>query len=157
MQGGGGPGEPVGGTEGGGDRIGGLSGLLGAMGGIGGLSPEVLGSIGGMVPGILESLGALGGIGGTARMGGLERLQGLEALGVLQGLGGGLIDTKAVTRRHAIDLLLNEFLSKADIGDASITAIVQKGLYDVLLVEFGDEGVVLANLREVLSTSEYLR
>ena len=61
------------------------------------------------------------------------------------------------SRKSAIDSLLLEFLTKASIGDEKMTAIVQKGLYDALLVDLCNESMIFEYLNKLLSTDDYLR
>lgn len=61
------------------------------------------------------------------------------------------------SRKCAIDSLLLEFLTKASIGDEKMTAIVQKGLYDALLVDLCNEAMIFEYLSKLLATDDYLR
>lgn len=59
--------------------------------------------------------------------------------------------------RCAIDSLLLEFLTKANIGDDKIIAIVQRGLYNALLVDLRSESMIFEYLSKLLSADDYLR
>ena len=59
--------------------------------------------------------------------------------------------------KDASHLLLEKFLIAAEVGDAAMTEIVKKALYEVLLLEFGSEHVVLSSLRILLAAEDYMK